>query len=126
MKGTHARAVSLAGPLTPLGIHLWTSLFLKDFTLWKRHTVEQFIKNCSPGGGLLWEKFLEDCLLWEGPQAGAGEKCEVSSPEEKGVAEKRDDELTTALIPHPSELIQGRRERQHKYRMAREWIKSSF
>ena len=56
----------------------WSSLFLKDCTLWKGPMLEQLMKNCS-----LWEEsenFMEDCLLWEGPHAGAGEECEESSP----------------------------------------------
>ena len=49
-------------------------------TLWKGAMLEQFVKNCSPWEGFTLEKFMEDCLLWEGPHAGAGEKCEESSP----------------------------------------------
>ncbi|GAB0175689.1 EH domain-containing protein 4 [Grus japonensis] len=37
-------------------------------------------KNCSPWEGLMLEKLMEDCLPWEGPQAGAGAECEESSP----------------------------------------------
>jgi len=43
----------------------WSSLFLKDCTLWEGPTLEQF---------------MEDCVLWEGPHAGAGAECEESSP----------------------------------------------
>ena len=38
------------------------------------------MKNCSPWEGLTSEKFVEDCLPWEGPHAGAEEECEESSP----------------------------------------------
>ncbi|GAB0209503.1 AN1-type zinc finger protein 5-like [Grus japonensis] len=37
----------------------WSSLFLKDCTLWKGHTLQQ---NCSLWEGLRLEKFMEDCL----------------------------------------------------------------
>jgi len=43
----------------------WSSLFLKDCTMWK---------------GPMLEKFMEDCVLWEGPHAGVGAECEESSP----------------------------------------------
>lgn len=36
----------------------------------------------------MWEKFMEDFLLWEAPHAGAEKDCkESSSPEEKEAAE---------------------------------------
>lgn len=38
----------------------------------------QFVKNCSLQEGLTLEKFMENCLLWEAPYAGAGEECEAS------------------------------------------------
>ena len=37
-----------------------------------------FVKN-SPWEGHVLEKFVEDCLLWEGLHAGAGEECEEFS-----------------------------------------------
>ena len=64
----------------PVGDPRWSSLLLKDCTLWMGPTLEQFVKNCSPWEGLTLEKFVEDCLPWEGPHAGAGEACEESSP----------------------------------------------
>ncbi|GAB0185827.1 hypothetical protein GRJ2_001048000 [Grus japonensis] len=64
----------------PVGDPHWSSLFLKDCTLWERPTLEQFVKNCSQWEGLTLEKLVQDCLLWEGPHAGAGEECEESSP----------------------------------------------
>ncbi|KAK4827778.1 hypothetical protein QYF61_021731 [Mycteria americana] len=59
------------------------------------------MKNCSPWEGLTLKKFVEDCLPWEGPHAGAGEECEESSPEEEGAAETTCDELTATPIPRP-------------------------
>jgi len=53
---------------TPLGNTHWSSLFLKD------------VKDCSPWEGLILEKFVEGCLLCEGPHNGAEEECEESSP----------------------------------------------
>jgi len=41
----------------------WSSLFLKDCTLWKGTTLGQFMKSCSPWAGLMLEKFVENCLL---------------------------------------------------------------
>ncbi|KAK4816051.1 hypothetical protein QYF61_011059 [Mycteria americana] len=39
---------------------------------------------------------MEDCLLWVGPHAGAGEECE-----EEGAAQTTHDELTATPIPCP-------------------------
>ena len=50
----------------PMGDPRWSSLFLKDCTLWKGPTLEQFMKNCSLWEGLMLEKFMEDCLPWGG------------------------------------------------------------
>ncbi|KAK4810860.1 LOW QUALITY PROTEIN: hypothetical protein QYF61_008832 [Mycteria americana] len=40
------------------------------------------------------DRFVKDCILWEGPHAGAGEECE-----EEGAAEAKHYELTTTPIP---------------------------
>jgi len=40
----------------------WSSLFLKDCTLWDGHMLGQFVKSCSPWEGLKLEKFVENCL----------------------------------------------------------------
>jgi len=58
----------------------WSSLFLKDCSLWEGPTLGQFVKNCSPWEGPTLEQFVENCLPWEGPHAGAGAECEESSP----------------------------------------------
>ncbi|GAB0206729.1 zinc finger and BTB domain-containing protein 5 [Grus japonensis] len=47
----------------PVGNPCWSSVVLKVCTLWKRPTLEQFMKNCSLWEGLMLEKFVEDCLL---------------------------------------------------------------
>ena len=39
-----------------------SSLFLKDCTLWKGPTLDEFMKNCSMWEGPTLEKFVEDCL----------------------------------------------------------------
>jgi len=54
------------------------------------------VKNCSPWEGLTLEKFVEDCLLWEGSHAGTREEYE-----EQGASETMCDELTATPIPHP-------------------------
>ncbi|KAK4826180.1 hypothetical protein QYF61_006042 [Mycteria americana] len=72
----------------------WSSLFLKDCTLWKGPMLEQFVKNCSPWEELMLEKFVEDCLLWEGSHAGAGEESEG-----EGTAETMCDELIATAVP---------------------------
>lgn len=41
------------------------------------------MKNRSPWEGLTLKKLMENCLLWEGPHAGAGEKCDKPPPEEE-------------------------------------------
>jgi len=52
------------------------------------------------------EKFVENCLLWEGPHAGTGEECK-----EEGAVERTCDDLTAIPIPHPPMLLVGRRQR---------------
>jgi len=64
----------------PAGDPRWSSLFLKDCTLWEGPTLGRFVKSCSPREGLTLENFVENCLPWEGPHAGAGAECEESSP----------------------------------------------
>ena len=51
------------------------------------------------------EQFVEDCLPWVGPHAGAGEE-----HEEEGAAETMCDELTTTPVPHPPAPLGGGRE----------------
>ena len=64
-----------------MGDPCWSSLLLKDCTLWKGPTLEQFVENCcSLWEGLTLEKLVEDCVPREGPHTGAGEECEESSP----------------------------------------------
>ena len=48
--------------VTPWGTPCWSSLFLKDCTLWKGPMLGQFMKSCSPREGLTLEKFVENCL----------------------------------------------------------------
>lgn len=43
--------------------------------------------NCSPREGLILEKLMKSCLLWEGLHTGAGKECEESYPEDEEVAE---------------------------------------
>lgn len=52
---------------------LWSSLFLKDCTLWEGLMLEQVVKNCSPWDDLTLEKLMKDCLPGEGPHFGAEE-----------------------------------------------------
>lgn len=47
----------------PVGDLHWSSLFLKDCTLWKGSTLEKVMKNSIPWEGLILEKFVEICLL---------------------------------------------------------------
>ncbi|PKU42378.1 hypothetical protein llap_7316 [Limosa lapponica baueri] len=72
--------------------------------------LEQFVKNCSPSEGCVLEKFVEYCLLWEGPHDGAGEEHEEVPPNEEEEAEATCDELTTAPILHPPAFRGGDRE----------------
>jgi len=46
----------------PTGDPRWSSLFLKDCTLWEGPTLGQFMKSCSLWEGLTLEKFVENCL----------------------------------------------------------------
>ena len=86
-----------------MGYPCWNSLYLKDSTPWKGHTLDQFVKKCSLWKGTMLEQFVKDCLPWEGPHAGAGEESE-----EEGEAETTCDELTTTPIPcPPAQLREG-------------------
>ena len=46
----------------PMRDPCWSSLFLKDCTLWEGPMLEQFMKSCSLWEGLLLEKFVENYL----------------------------------------------------------------
>lgn len=41
----------------------WSSLFLKDWTMWKGPTLEQSV-NCSLWEGFVLEKFMKDGIPW--------------------------------------------------------------
>jgi len=72
--------------------------------------LEHFVKNCSLWKGLTLEKFMEDCLPWEGPHTGAQEECEDSSLEEEEATETTcGGELTISPVPCPPVLLEGRR-----------------
>ncbi|KAK4828876.1 hypothetical protein QYF61_001004 [Mycteria americana] len=87
----------------PVGDPCWSSLFLKNCTLWKGPTLEQFVKNCSLWEGPTMEKLMKDSILWEGPHGGAREE-----HEEEGVAETKCYELTpTRILPVPLGGQQG-------------------
>ena len=58
----------------------WSSLFLKDCSLWEGPALKQFMKNCIPWEGLTLEQFMEDWILREGPHTGARAECEESHP----------------------------------------------
>lgn len=60
---------------------------------WKRPTLEQFLKNCSPWEGPMSEQFLEDCISWEGLCTEDGKELRRKEHQRHG--------LTTAPIPHP-------------------------
>jgi len=55
------------------------------------------------------EQFMKNCILWEGPHAGAGDE-----REEEGVAETKCYGLTATSIPHPPALQEGRRKKSHE------------
>lgn len=76
------------------------------------------MKNCSMGEELTLEKFMENCLPWEGPHTGAEEGCEEFKeevpaeyqkyPKEEVAAETKCDELITAPIPHSPVPLEGK------------------
>lgn len=68
------------------------------------------------------QKFMEDCVPWEGPHTGVGRRPSVRSPEE-GVAETMGDELITAPAPCSHEQLEGRTYRKMglKLRTGRWW-----
>ena len=100
VRGPHAGAGFTGRTCDPC----WSSLFLKDCTLWKGPMVEQFIKNCSPWEAPMLEQFVENYLLWVEPHAGAGEESE-----QEREAEAVCDELTTTPIPHAPAPFVGKR-----------------
>ena len=69
-----SRWVPLKMDMTPWESTRWSSLCLKDCSLRKGPTLEQFMKNCSLWEGPMQDKFMKDCLPWEGPHGGAGEE----------------------------------------------------
>lgn len=83
----------------------WSSLLLKDCSLWKELMLEQILKNYSLWEALILEKFMEDCLLWEGPMLEQEKSVKSTPPNEKGAAETTCDELSAAAISIP--LCQG-------------------
>jgi len=116
--GTHVRsggcpeeAVTLWKARTGAGSwqDLWTHRERSPF--WSRSSV----RTCDPTGdphwsnlflnlweGLTLEHFMKNCVLWEGPHAGAGEECE-----EEGAAEITRYELTTTSFHHPHLQLLG-------------------
>lgn len=67
-RGPHTETALLARFLH--GVPCRSNLLLKNCTLWKRHMLEQFGKNCSSREGPMSEKLIEDCVPWEGLHAG--------------------------------------------------------
>ncbi|KAK4832829.1 hypothetical protein QYF61_025817, partial [Mycteria americana] len=63
-------------------------------------------EELQPVEGPTLEKFVKDCISWEGPHAGAGE-----DHEEEHAAEMKRYELTTTPIPHPPVPLRGRRQK---------------
>jgi len=70
----------------PVGDPSWSSLFLKDCTLWEGPMLGHFMKNCS---------------LWEGLTLEQGRSVRSPPPEEEGVAETTSGELTATPMPCP-------------------------
>lgn len=68
----------------------------------------KLLKNCSLWEELRLDKLMEDCLLYEGPHAGAGEGVRNSPPEEEGAAERMCSKLLM-LIPRIPAPLSGRR-----------------
>jgi len=52
-----------SGACDPVADPRWSSLFLKDCTLWKGPTLKQLMKSCSPMGRSHVGEFVENCLL---------------------------------------------------------------
>lgn len=50
----------------------WSSLFLKDCTLWKAPFLEHFLQNCVPWEGHMFDKFMKNCVLCSREQCKAG------------------------------------------------------
>jgi len=55
-----------------VGDPCWSSLFLKDYTMWKGPTLGQFVKSCSLWGGLMLKKFVENCFHGRDPMLEQG------------------------------------------------------
>ncbi|KAJ7425211.1 hypothetical protein WISP_24425 [Willisornis vidua] len=60
------------------------------------------MQNSTLWEGLMLDSFMENCLLWEGPHAGA-----LEEGEEEGAAEKCDD-LTAIPVPQPPAPLQDK------------------
>ncbi|KAM9590860.1 uncharacterized protein ACIBXB_005909 [Morphnus guianensis] len=92
----------LAGPVTP-----WIGPTLELSIPEGLHPVERTHAGAvrgelQPVEGPTLEKFVEDCLPWEGPHAGAGGEFE-----EEGVEETTCDELTAIPVPPSTCATQG-------------------
>jgi len=73
-------------------------------------------KMDPPWEVLTLEKFMEDCLLWDGPHAGAAEECE-----EEVAAETICDELTVTPIPCPRHVLLPGERRQRNWEWSWAW-----
>jgi len=60
----------------------------------------QFMKNCLLRVGPTLKRLVKDCLLWEGPHAGAGDE-----REEEGAAGTKCYEPITTPIPCPPVML---------------------
>ncbi|OPJ66508.1 hypothetical protein AV530_016553 [Patagioenas fasciata monilis] len=82
----------------------WSSLFLKDCTLWKGSALEQFMKKDS-----CWRSSWRTVSCGRDPTLEQENNMRSPLHEEEGAAETmcNDDEMTKSPIPHPSVPLVG-------------------
>lgn len=79
-RGAHTWSSCFSRICGPRGDPRWSSLSLKESTLWKGPTMEQLVKNCRLWEGLTLNKLVQDNLPWEEPHTGTEQGYEEFCP----------------------------------------------
>ncbi|OPJ67041.1 hypothetical protein AV530_016965 [Patagioenas fasciata monilis] len=89
----------------------WTSLFLKDCTLWKGLTLGQFMKTEANRKDPRWRSSWRTVYHGRDPMLEQGKRVRIAPLEEEGAAETTCDKLLAIPIPCPPSLLGGRENR---------------
>ncbi|OPJ76350.1 hypothetical protein AV530_014056 [Patagioenas fasciata monilis] len=69
----------------PTGDPCWSSLFLKDCTLWTGSMLEQFVTSCSPWKDPCWRSSLRTVSCWWDPTLEQGKRVRRKEQPGQGV-----------------------------------------